>query len=105
MPLRKTRENLNDRKTESWPLFEVSTFKKLQEGPSLCPYLLHCYKAWQEDGYVYCQTELCSVGSCRWFMNAFRNECIGHEASFATSESFGRMVPEDFIWKFCTYTG
>jgi len=34
-------------------LAEVSTFKKLQEGPSLCPYLLHCYKALQEDGYMY----------------------------------------------------
>eukprot|EP00588_Corethron_pennatum_P015155 CAMPEP_0194268876 /NCGR_PEP_ID=MMETSP0169-20130528/3132_1 /TAXON_ID=218684 /ORGANISM="Corethron pennatum, Strain L29A3" /LENGTH=594 /DNA_ID=CAMNT_0039010301 /DNA_START=1556 /DNA_END=3340 /DNA_ORIENTATION=+ len=99
--IKKNKRKFKGQKDRELALVEVSTFKKLQEGPSLCPYLLRFYKAWQEDGYLYCQTELCSGGSCRRLMNAFRNECIGHEASFATSESFGRMVPEDFIWKLC----
>mmetsp|Transcript_38242 Transcript_38242/g.80460 ORF Transcript_38242/g.80460 Transcript_38242/m.80460 type:complete len:1393 (+) Transcript_38242:345-4523(+) len=93
-------------------------------------YLLFFIRAWQEDGFFYCQTELCSRATCRhlwlslstdWERDVVRypslelcltggvsNEVVqmGEESEQDTSvvapqHSDQRLIPERAIWQIC----
>ena len=84
---------------------------------SYCLYILFFIRAWQEDGYLYCQTELCCRDTCRhlmlnltthWeaasktypsLMQNLVKEQKPIDASYA--EPVERLVPENTIWKIC----
>eukprot|EP00536_Pseudo-nitzschia_multiseries_P014102 jgi/Psemu1/310601/fgenesh1_kg.657_\ len=80
-------------------------------------YLLFFYRAWQEDGYFYSQTELCCRDTCRELLDSLRflwNSSkkkypslikklpppIGVEAG-SHLDAFGRLVPNVTVWKIC----
>ena len=78
-------------------------------------YLLFFYNAWQEDGYFFCQTELCCRDTCRELLDSLRflwnsskkkyPSLLRHlpppEGVEASSESdvFGRRAPINSVWK------
>jgi len=39
-----------------------------------CPYLLQFIRAWQEDGYFFCQTEICCRDKLRSMMMSLSTE-------------------------------
>jgi len=80
-------------------------------------YLLFFYRAWQEDGYFYSQTELCCRDTCRELLDSLRflwNSAkkkypslvkklpppVGVEAG-SHIDAFGRLVPNMTVWKIC----
>jgi len=80
-------------------------------------YLLFFYRAWQEDGYFYCQTELCCRDTCREMLDSLRflwNSAKKKYPSLARNlpppagvqagsqlDAFGRLVPTMSVWKIC----
>ncbi len=80
-------------------------------------YLLFFYRAWQEDGYFYSQTELCCRDTCREMLDSLRflwNSAKKKYPSLVRKlpppsgvqagsqlDSFGRLVPNMSIWKIC----
>ncbi len=84
---------------------------------SYCLYLLFFIRAWQEDGYLFSQTELCCRDTCSHLMlnlttnwdasskkypSLLRNlaNINGSMSEYITS-SQERLVPENTIWKIC----
>jgi len=80
-------------------------------------YLLFFYRAWQEDGYFYSQTELCCRDTCREMLDSLRflwNSAkkkypslvkklpppVGVQAG-SQLDAFGRLVPNMSVWKIC----
>ena len=53
-----------------------SNNSKLKQGTTVMvsadDYILYFYRAWQEDGYFYCQTELCCRDTCREMLDSLR---------------------------------
>ncbi len=84
---------------------------------SYCLYLLFFIRAWQEDGYLFSQTELCCRDTCSHLMlnlttnwdasskkypSLLRNLANTNE-SMAENKTIPpeRLVPENTIWKIC----
>eukprot|EP00751_Fragilariopsis_kerguelensis_P027502 CAMPEP_0170881100 /NCGR_PEP_ID=MMETSP0734-20130129/32846_1 /TAXON_ID=186038 /ORGANISM="Fragilariopsis kerguelensis, Strain L26-C5" /LENGTH=1334 /DNA_ID=CAMNT_0011264783 /DNA_START=200 /DNA_END=4207 /DNA_ORIENTATION=- len=80
-------------------------------------YLLFFYRAWQENGYFYSQTELCCRDTCREMLDSLRflwnsaKMCYpslvkklppppGVQAG-SELDAFGRLVPNSTVWKIC----
>jgi serine/threonine protein kinase len=80
-------------------------------------YLLFFYRAWQEDGHFFCQTELCCRDTCRELMDSLKLEwgharnnypsLIQHlpapEGTIVGSplDLGGRLIPNLTVWKIC----
>lgn len=79
-------------------------------------YLLFFIRAWQEDGYLYCQTELCSRATCRHLRLSLTTEwardvekfpslkaCVIEvdDATEGTPQPRQRILPERTIWQIC----
>jgi serine/threonine protein kinase len=79
-------------------------------------YLLFFYQAWQEDGHILCQTELCCRDTCREMIDTIQSwntvtslkfPTIASSSTWfpppatASSSVEGRLVPESVIWKIC----
>lgn len=80
-------------------------------------YLLFFYRAWQEDGYFYSQTELCCRDTCREMLDSLRflwNSAKKKYPSLVKKlppptsvqagsqlDTFGRLVPNMTVWKIC----
>jgi serine/threonine protein kinase len=81
-------------------------------------YLLFFYQAWQEDGHILCQTELCCRDTCREMIDTIQSWNTVTSLKFPTIASssaiwfpppaaaaspsmLGRVVPESVIWKIC----
>ena len=77
-------------------------------------YLLFFFRAWQEDGYFFCQTELCCRDTCREMMDCFGSQWPVAQAKYPSLmrhfprsppgnhvESVGELVPENTVWKIC----
>jgi len=79
-------------------------------------YLLFFIRAWQEDGYLYCQTELCSRATCRHLRLSLTTEwardvekfpslkaCVIEvdDATEGTPQPRQRLLPERTIWQIC----
>ena len=144
--IKRTRRQFRGVKDRAIAMSEVNTMKRLQsallneaastsqgrsEGSgkqssssraSYGLYLLFFIRAWQQDGFFYCQTELCSRATCRhlrlslssdWERDLLRYpslELCMDAASEAEPLQFkggvdrsgtGRLVPEAAIWQIC----
>jgi membrane-associated tyrosine- and threonine-specific cdc2-inhibitory kinase len=77
-------------------------------------YVLFFYRAWQEEGYFFCQTELCCRDTCRELHDSLTKDwqaasqkypsLLNHiQSNEHTTESDmeidGRLIPESTIWK------
>jgi Protein tyrosine and serine/threonine kinase len=80
-------------------------------------YLVSFYQAWQQEGHLHCQMELCCRHSCRELMDSMRRRakypCLRRLIAAADNDSnpeddddddadtIGRHMPESTIWKIC----
>lgn len=83
---------------------------------SYCLYLLFFITAWQEEGYFFCQTELCCRDTCRQMMLSLTSQwniakmkypsLVRNLPSSTVTQTddystVGRLVPESTVWKIC----
>ena len=93
-----------------------NTNTKCSESQTVCPNVLKFYTAWQEEGYIYTQTELCSTHTCGHLLSSLRMDystamlrydCIRNlqtsddDMSGSGSKCDGVICPEISIWKIC----
>jgi serine/threonine protein kinase len=81
-------------------------------------YVLFFFQAWQEEGYFFCQTELCCRDTCRELIQSLRGDWPVASQKYPSlrrnlespdvdmidgtdTESNGRLMPEMSIWKIC----
>ncbi|KAL7454385.1 hypothetical protein ACHAWC_006027 [Mediolabrus comicus] len=77
-------------------------------------YLLFFIRAWQQDGFFYCQTELCSRATCRhlrlslstdWEKDVIKYPslvlCLDSDAGTKKFRLQDRLIPEKAIWQMC----
>jgi serine/threonine protein kinase len=124
--VKRNRRQFRGKRDRDMALTEVQAMQRLQrvcgevdvsnsqERNSYSLYLLFFYRAWQEDGYLLCQTELCSRDTCRELIDSLRffwnNTKIKYPSlntHYPTcqlgsiEESPARSVPNDTVWKIC----
>jgi len=130
--VKRNRRQFRGKRDRDLAMTEVRTMQKLQNVVanntaenngkvigSKTLYLLFFYRAWQEEGYFFCQTELCCRDTCRELMESLKlywedasrkyPSLLKHlaptEESFSSSSSendeTGRLLPEQTWWKIC----
>jgi|AntRauTorckE5430_2_1112549.scaffolds.fasta_scaffold01937_2 serine/threonine protein kinase len=123
--VKQNRRQFRGRRDRERALAEIRIMQRLQnasvsawrEGTeksksSYCLYLLFFIRAWQEDGYLFCQTELCCRDTCKHLMlsmtshwnassrtypNIMEDEVMGGQKN----EDVQRLVPGNTVWKIC----
>jgi serine/threonine protein kinase len=105
----------------------VSTMGQHHSKSNYGLYLLFFIRAWQQDGFFYCQTELCSRANCRHLRLSLSNEwgrdiarypslqmcllerdadnvivsSLSAEQDESLSRRDDRLIPERAIWQIC----
>ena len=72
-------------------------------------YLLFFIQAWQEDGYFFCQTELCSRATCGQLRNSLTSQWTQDIKKYPSlkcciepgEDELKRLLPERVIWQLC----
>jgi serine/threonine protein kinase len=70
-------------------------------------YLLFFFRAWQEDGHFFCQTELCCRDTCREMKLALGSEWPASQKKYPSllryfpAREDGHLVPGNTVWKIC----
>ncbi|KAL3800440.1 hypothetical protein HJC23_011677 [Cyclotella cryptica] len=74
-------------------------------------YLLFFIRAWQEEGYLFCQTELCSRATCRQLRLSLTSEWTRDVLKYPSlkacldpnedADELDRLLPERAIWQIC----
>lgn len=73
-------------------------------------YLLFFIRAWQEDGYFFCQTELCCRATCRQLRLSLTSEWTRDVVKYPSlmaclepceADELKRLLPERAIWQIC----
>ena len=78
--IKKSKRQFRSKRDRARYLEEVQTFQLL--GPN-CPHVLHYHRAWQENGFFYIQSEFCSRGNLKAFLNELEESVV---------------VPDSAIW-------
>jgi serine/threonine protein kinase len=129
--IKRNRRQFRGKRDRNMALAEVQHMQRLQnvcaekensyissEKNSYCLYLLFFYRAWQEDGYFFCQTELCCRDTCRELLDSLRilwnttkvkypsllrNLPTSLKDSLPRNDldNFGRCIPSITVWKIC----
>ena len=125
--LKKNRRQFRGRRDRDRALAEIRIMQRLQtlsdwkEGTertksSYCLYVLFFIRAWQEDGHLFCQTELCCRDTCHHLMlnmtshwelaskiypSLLLNLPGSEQKNVSFNEPIERLVPENTIWKIC----
>ena len=121
--VKRNRRHFRGKRDRDNALAEVRSMQRLQKQdrdqkvPQYLRYLLFFYRAWQEDGHFFCQTELCCRDTCREMMdslsiewNLARNRYPSLLRSLPPPEGVvaggscdvsGRLVPDMTVWKIC----
>lgn len=118
--IKRHRRQFRSKRDREAALSEVRSMQRIQS--QSCPaagqgsrYLLFFYQAWQEDGHILCQTELCCRDTCREMIDTVQSWNTVTSLKFPTiasssalwfpqpptTASIGRVVPESVIWKIC----
>src|SRR5262249_41705587 len=84
--VKRTLTKLKSKKDRDFHLREFRMFCKVDAHPNLITY----YRAWQEDGYLYFQMELCPGGNVRTLQQSLPADSI---------------FPETTIWTFIAHVG
>ena len=128
--IKRNRRQFRGKRDRERALAEVRVMQRLQTCSALqndaekgatkssyCLFLLFFIRAWQEDGYFFCQTELCCRDTCRQLMDSLSTNWNVAKAAYpsilrhlptpngiispGSSDTAGRLVPESTIWKIC----
>jgi serine/threonine protein kinase len=129
--VKRNRRQFRGKRDRDMALGEVQSMQRLQkdcaetggstsissEKSSYCLYLLFFYRAWQEDGYFFCQTKLCCRDTCRELVDSLRflwNSAKTKYPSLLRNlpapegiepgsdlDVSGRLVPNTTVWKIC----
>ena len=128
--IKRNRRQFRGKRDRERALAEVRVMQRLQTCSALqgdaekgatkssyCLFLLFFIRAWQEDGYFFCQTELCCRDTCRQLMDSLTVNWNVAKAAYpsilrhlptpngiissGSSDTAGRLVPEPTIWKIC----
>lgn len=129
--VKRNRRQFRGKRDRDMALAEVQAMQRLEsvyaetsgtssqsaEKSSYCLYLLFFYRAWQEDGYFFCQTELCCRDTCRELLDSLRLvwntaknrypslrrhlESPGMAPTGNEDDAAVRPVPNDTVWKIC----
>jgi membrane-associated tyrosine/threonine-specific cdc2-inhibitory kinase len=129
--VKRNRRQFRGKRDRDMALAEVQSMQRLQsvcaetsgsgggrnEKNSYSLYLLFFYRAWQEDGYFLCQTELCCRDTCRELLDSLRFNWNTAKEKYPSLlrnlsagakvvpgsyfDTGGRLVPSMTIWKVC----
>jgi len=117
--VKRNRRQFRSKRDREMALTEVRTMQRLQESTKcangenadFCPFLLQFIRAWQEDGFFFCQTELCCRDNCRNMVMSLRGNWSFAKKNYPSlsrnlteycdENQNGRVVPESSIWKIC----
>ena len=129
--IKRNRRQFRGKKDRDMALAEVRSMQRLQsvcaesgtlnghhnERQSYSLYVLFFFQAWQEDGYFFCQTELCSRDTCRELIDSLRFEWNTVKKRYPSLlrnlsppigvvpgsdlDISGRSIPNMTIWKIC----
>ena len=127
--VKKNRRQFRGKRDRDMALAEVKAMQRLQSvcletasseedhgKDSYSLYLLFFFRAWQEDGYFLCQTELCCRDTCQQLIESLRFDwnsakvrypsLLRHmeelgENSSEVEENQSRLVPNLTVWKIC----
>ena len=129
--VKRNRRQFRGKRDRDMALAEVQSMQRLQkvcaetgtsspsytERSSYCLYLLFFYRAWQEDGYFFCQTELCCRDTCRELLDSLRFLWTASKTKYPSLlrnlpasdnvergsevDLSGRLVPNMTVWKIC----
>jgi membrane-associated tyrosine- and threonine-specific cdc2-inhibitory kinase len=122
--VKRNRRQFRGKRDRDMAMTEVRTMQKLQ---SVCAngsnkakssyslYLLFFYRAWQEEGFFYCQTELCCRDTCRELIDSLRSKWPSAVIKYPSltkhlkfnqppnqkNMPMGRLMPDMTVWKIC----
>jgi len=125
--VKRNRRHFRGKRDRDIALAEVRAMQRLQQPASPqqgqqqttkhLQYLLFFYRAWQEDGHFFCQTELCCRDTCRELMDSLsvewhvaKNRYPSLLRNLPTPEGVvagssldvaGRNLPDTTVWKIC----
>jgi serine/threonine protein kinase len=116
--VKRNKRQFRGRKDRERALVEIHIMQRLQtislsewrdgnvsSKSSYCLYLLFFIRAWQENGHLFSQTELCCIHTCRHLMmnlTTYWNTASQIYPSLDLSpKAGGHLVPENTIWKIC----
>ncbi len=123
--VKRNRRQFRGKRDRDLALSEVQTMQRLQNvcteesgsTTSYSLYLLFFYRAWQEDGHFFSQTELCCRDTCREMIQSLRSMWPDAKKKYpsllknletppgviAGSEGDigGRLIPNMTVWKIC----
>lgn len=123
--VKRNRRHFRGKRDRDMALVEVRSMQRLQQHSAsdkqqqedFLQHLLFFYRAWQEDGHFFCQTELCCRDTCRELMDSLSHEwCIARDrypsllrnlpapegvVAGSSSDVIGRLVPDVTVWKIC----
>lgn len=69
--IKKSKQQFRSKRDRTRLLREVRIYEKLANASKeSCHNIMQYYRAWQEDGYFYIQTELCAYGNVKDFMDS-----------------------------------
>mmetsp|Transcript_29003 Transcript_29003/g.43819 ORF Transcript_29003/g.43819 Transcript_29003/m.43819 type:complete len:1038 (-) Transcript_29003:178-3291(-) len=101
--VKRNRRQFRGKRDRDMALAEVRVMQQI----SGSPYILSFVRAWQEEGYLYCQTALCCRDTCRELMESLRthwSQSVQRYPSlqkhFASGQA-SQPTPESTIWKIC----
>lgn len=107
--VKRNRRQFRGKRDRELTLVEVNTMQRLQSDKKVCPYLLLFVRAWQEDGYFFCQTELCCTDNCKHMLLSLRNDWRNSSrrhlslsenmSPHGSADSSSRLTPESTVWK------
>lgn len=124
--VKRNRRQFRGKRDRDLALAEVQTMQRLQNvcndedtdgTTSYSLYLLFFYRAWQEDGHFFSQTELCCRDTCREMIQSLRTMWPDAKKKYPSllrnlpappgvvagsdGDTGGRLVPNVTIWKIC----
>jgi serine/threonine protein kinase len=86
--IKKSKRQFRSKRDRDRHLQEVKTYDELlseTKHVATCPHIVKYFRAWQEDGYLYTQTELCERGNLKSLLEALVNELA--EVSLSVSHA------------------
>ncbi|CAB9520720.1 associated tyrosine- and threonine-specific cdc2-inhibitory kinase [Seminavis robusta] len=125
--VKRNRRHFRGKRDRELALAEVRSMQRLQQHANSpqeqekiiksLHYLLFFYRAWQEDGHFFCQTELCCRDTCRELMDCMsihwahtKNKYPSLQRHLPTPVGVvaggpfdvgGRLIPNMTVWKIC----
>jgi serine/threonine protein kinase len=125
--VKRNRRHFRGKRDRELALAEVRSMQRLQQHATSpqeqqkanksLQYLLFFYRAWQEDGHFFCQTELCCRDTCRELMDTLKLEWCHARNKYPSLiqhlpapegivvgspvDVGGRLIPNNTVWKIC----